>query len=120
MKWDISYAEAMGVVRRAGGQAEGYDARATALNTSVGDLGSALPHSPHLAATLGEFAQNVLGPAVQATTGHTVSALFGTATAINAYAEGQEEMAQTAQQHATLATYPDLPGSGRGGGSGPR
>ena len=121
MKWDIEYAEAMGVVRRSGGKAEGYQRRASTLDSSLSTLGSALTRSPLVAQSVADFAQNVLAPALKKTTGHTLSALFGTSSAINAYAAGQEEMAQTAQQNATLATYPDMPGAGGPpSGSGPR
>jgi hypothetical protein len=110
-RWDIDYAEALGVVRRAAGQAAGYQTDLTGVETAVTGLNGVLTHSQLVASAVGGFATEVAAPGLGTVAGHTDSAIRGTAVAVNAYQAGQLEMAAQAQANAAKAVYPaDMPG----------
>ncbi len=110
-RWDIDYAEALGVVRRAAGAASDYQADLTGVESALTSLNGVLPHSQLVQSALGGFASDVAAPQLTTVAGHTDSAIRGTATAVNAYEAGQLEMAAQAQSNAAKATYPaGMPG----------
>ncbi len=110
-RWDIDYAEALGVVKKAAGQATDYQSDFTGIENAATGLNGALTRSQLVQAALAGFASDVVAPALATVAGHTDSALRGTATAVNAYQAGQLEMAATAQANAAKAAYPeDMPG----------
>jgi len=113
-RWDVDYAEALGVVRRAAGEASGYESDFAAVETAATNLNGVLSHSQLVQAALGTFTAEVLAAELKTVAGHTDSAIRGTATAVNAYQAGQLEMAADAQTNAAKAAYPeDMPGGAR-------
>jgi hypothetical protein len=113
-RWDIDYAEALGVVGRAAGKAEGYQKDFTAVENAATGLNGVLAHSQLVQSALSSFATEVAAPQLTTVAGHTDSAIRGTATAIHAYQAGQSQMAAEAQKNAAKATYPkDMPGGSR-------
>jgi hypothetical protein len=113
-RWDIDYAEALGVVRRAAGKATDYQADLTGVETATTGLNSVLTRSQLVQVALNGFATEVAAPELKTVAGHTDSAIRGTATAVHAYQAGQVEMATTAQSNAAKAVYPeDMPGGAR-------
>lgn len=116
--WDINAAEAMGVVQRAAGTAQGYQAELRGIESAMGDMVGVLPNSQLVQQALADFSGEVVTKHLEKTLGHTNSALQGTAQAVNHYYNGQLEMAATAQGNAALTEYPEqMPG--RGGGQAP-
>lgn len=110
-RWDIDQAEALGIVRRAAGEAAGYGADYTGVETAFTELNGVLTHSQLVQSALGSFAEEVAAPELKTVAGHTDSAIRGTATAVHAYQAGQLEMAATAQRNSAAAAYPDdMPG----------
>jgi hypothetical protein len=110
-RWDIDYAEALGIVKKAAGQAEGYKKNFTGIETAATGLNGDLTHSQLVQSALNSFATEVAGPELETVAGHTDSAIRGTATAIHAYQAGQAQMAAEAQKNAAKADYPDgMPG----------
>lgn len=110
-RWDIDYAEALGVVRQAAGKATDYESELTGVETAATALNGVLTHSPLVQSALNSFATEVAAPELETVVGHTDSAIRGTATAVNAYEAGQLEMAAEAQSNAAKAAYPeDMPG----------
>jgi Family of unknown function (DUF6507) len=120
-RWDIDYAEALGVVQRAVGEAKDYQADFAAVESAVTGVGGVLTHSQLVQSAVNGFATEVAAPQLQAVAGHTDSAIRGTATAVNAYQAGQLEMAAQAQSNAAAAVYPeDMPGGARSQANGGR
>lgn len=110
-RWDIDYAEALGVVRQAVGKATDYEADLAAVETAATGLNGVLTRSQLVASAVNGFATEVAAPELRAVTGHTDSAIRGTSTAVHAYQAGQLEMAAEAQGNAARARYPsDMPG----------
>ncbi len=113
-RWDIDYAEALGVVRQAAGKATDYETDLTGVETATTDLNGVLTNSQLVQSALGGFVTEVAAPELKTVAGHTDSAIRGTATAVNAYEAGQLEMAAQAQSNAAKAAYPeDMPGGAR-------
>jgi hypothetical protein len=113
-RWDIDYAEALGVVRKAAGKAAGYETDMTGVETATTTLNAALPHSQLVQSAVAGFVTDVAAPELKTVAGHTDSAIRGTATAVNAYQAGQQEMAAQAQHNAAKAAYPeDMPGGAK-------
>lgn len=109
--WDIHLAEAQHVVRNASASAEDYVSDQARVEQSLGDLAMALPRSPHVAMRLGQFADEVIYPLLQAIFDDTAAALAGTTDALSAYHEGDLEMASRAQSAAARVVRPDVPGA---------
>ncbi|MET0695694.1 MAG: DUF6507 family protein [Propionibacteriaceae bacterium] len=117
-RWDIDYAEALGVVGRAAGKAEGYQKNFTGVEDAATGLNGVLTHSQLVQSALNSFATEVAAPQLTTVAGHTDSAIRGTATAIHAYQAGQAQMAAEAQKNAAKADYPkDMPGGSRSTGA---
>jgi hypothetical protein len=115
-RWDIDYAESLGVVRRAAGKAAGYEKDLTGVETASTGVNSVLTHSQLVQSALAGFVTEVAAPNLKTVAGHTDSAIRGTATAVNAYQAGQLEMAAQAQSNAAKAVYPeDMPGGAKSG-----
>jgi hypothetical protein len=108
--WDIDPAGVGGVLEKTQSVATGFQTHLTALGSA---LETAAPNtsSALVAGALGAFAEE-LRPQVESVVNLTVSAITGASKAVQAYAEGDLEMAARAQQNAASVSTPDLPGGG--------
>lgn len=108
--WDIDPAGVGGVLTKTQSVATGFQTHLTeissAMETAAPNTSSAL-----VAGALGAFAEE-LAPQVESVVNLTVSAITGASRAVQAYAEGDLEMAARAQQNASSVHTPDMPGGG--------
>lgn len=109
--WDVDPAGVRGVLARTQSVAGEFEGQLTAVSGAM-ESAAGNSASPIVAAALSGFAEAVQ-PQVRAVIARVGSALTGAATAVNAYAQGDLEMAATAQRNAAGVGQPDLPGGGR-------
>lgn len=110
--WDIRYSSAMGVVNTTLTEADKYETTdVVALRSALEAAEAALTRSGPVAPAVFDYVENDAGKQLDGVFGHTNSAIQGTNDALNAYAQGQYDMAATAQRNASAAHYPDdMPG----------
>ena len=106
--WDIDPAGVGGVLSKTSSVARGFETHVqtigSAMETAAPNTSSAL-----VAAALGAFAEE-LRPQVESVLDLTGSALEGCSRAVQAYGQGDLEMAAQAQANASSVSRPDMPG----------
>lgn len=109
--WDIDPAGVAGVLQKTQSVAQSFEPQVQSMSSA---MESAAPNtsSPLVASALGTFAEE-LKPEVESVMNLTSSAINGCAQAVQAYADGDREMAAQAQANASSVSTPDMP---RGGG----
>lgn len=109
--WDIHTESVAGTVDSAIGEVGNYLTDITTAGDAVTSVINALTNSQLVAKAVGDFAENVASPDLEAVWGHSNSAIRGTVDAVTAYLNGDHTMASTAQTNAASASYPEPPGA---------
>lgn len=108
--WDIDPAGVGGVLKKTQSVAKGFQTHLTSIGSA---MKTAAPNSSSslVAGALSTFAEE-LRPEIESVVNLTGSAITGCSKAVQAYAEGNLEMAAQAQQNASSIRTPDMPGGG--------
>lgn len=113
--WDIDPAGVGGVLKKTQSVASRFETHLTAMGSAM-ETAAPNTSSPLVASALSGFAEE-LKPEVESVINLTSSAISGCALAVQAYVDGDVEMAARAQSNAASVSTPDMP---RGGGATPR
>lgn len=101
-RWDIDPAGVQGVLGRTQGTAGEFEGQMTSMNSAL--QGSASQSGSDIVAqALVGYANQSAMPQIQAVFGRTSACLNGAAQAVNAYVQGDLEMAANAQASASAA-----------------
>lgn len=100
------------MLERASRTAQEYDEHLSAAGEASESLLSGLTQSPKVTEAVRAFEQEVAAERLQAIRGHTSSAILGAANAVDAYLQGQDQMARTAQHNASTGDFSPALGAG--------
>jgi hypothetical protein len=108
--WDIDPAGVQGVLSRTQSVAAEFEGQLASM-TSAMESGATNSSSPIVASAVQGFGSAVESE-VRFVLSRTNAAISGCAQAVNAYAQGDVDMAANAQRNAAGVSVPDLPGRG--------